>query len=380
MLWPDKHRPKGLSEVDYHHELSKRLQKMAASGDVGHLLLYGPSGAGKKTRVMAFLKELFGPGVEKVKQDRRIFKTPTRRTVEISTLSSNYHIELNPNDAGTADTFVVQEVIKEIAQFSPLHVNTSIQNQNKDINANKGKPTKSNFKVVFLSEADHLSRSAQHALRRTMEKYVSACRIILCCENVNKIIQPLRSRCLNIRVPAPTEEEICKVLSKVVKTEEKYQVSKNNGVGLDKGLALKIARHSKRNLRRALLMLQTCKVQHNVLVNVDPNVALPVPDWEKFIANMAKLLCQNQNTQVLLNARKGLYELLANCIPPSIILSTLCAELLRKVDDDLKHQINICAAHYDKRIQMGTKDIFHLEAFIAKFLVIYKNHLLKLYA
>eukprot|EP00511_Aplanochytrium_stocchinoi_P007311 CAMPEP_0204828304 /NCGR_PEP_ID=MMETSP1346-20131115/5995_1 /ASSEMBLY_ACC=CAM_ASM_000771 /TAXON_ID=215587 /ORGANISM="Aplanochytrium stocchinoi, Strain GSBS06" /LENGTH=349 /DNA_ID=CAMNT_0051957259 /DNA_START=202 /DNA_END=1248 /DNA_ORIENTATION=- len=349
---------------------------MAAAGDIPHLLFYGISGAGKKTRVLALLKELFGPGAEKIKQDRRVFKTPTNRTVEITTLSSNYHIELNPNDAGSADTFVVQEVIKEIAQFSPLHVNAAMQNQNKDESNSKPaeKKVKSDFKVVFLSEADHLSRNAQHALRRTMEKYVSSCRIIMCCENANKIIPPLRSRCLNIRVSAPTEEEIAKILNKIVNVEEKYQVNKNNSIGMNPALAMNIARHSKRNLRKALLMLQTCKVQHNMLAGADPNIPLPIPDWEKYITNMAKALCQNQNTQVLLNARKGLYDLLANCIPPSIILSTLCAELLRKVDDDLKHDVNKWAAHYDQRMQLGTKDIFHLEAFIAKFMVIYKNH------
>jgi len=48
--------------------------------------------------------------------DHREFKTPTNRTVEVTLLSSTYHQEINAADAGTADRFVVQEVIKEIAQ------------------------------------------------------------------------------------------------------------------------------------------------------------------------------------------------------------------------------------------------------------------------
>jgi replication factor C subunit 3/5 len=47
----------------------------AASGDFPHLLIYGPSGAGKKTRISATLKALFGPGVEKIKIDARVFQT-----------------------------------------------------------------------------------------------------------------------------------------------------------------------------------------------------------------------------------------------------------------------------------------------------------------
>ena len=61
-------------------------------------------------------------------------------------------------------------------------------------------------------EADHLSADAQHALRRTMEKYMAACRIILCANSTSKVIPAIRSRCLGVRVPAPKDEQIIQVL------------------------------------------------------------------------------------------------------------------------------------------------------------------------
>jgi replication factor C subunit 3/5 len=71
-------------------------------------------------RVMALLREIYGIGAERVKLEHRSFKTSTNRLIEITTLGSNYHIECNPSDAGNADRFVIQEVIKEIASHGVL--------------------------------------------------------------------------------------------------------------------------------------------------------------------------------------------------------------------------------------------------------------------
>lgn len=63
-------------------------------------------------------------------------------------------------------------------------------------------------KVVIINEADALTRDAQAALRRTMEKYMTNMRLIMCANNTSKIIAPIRSRCLLVRVAAPTDEEV----------------------------------------------------------------------------------------------------------------------------------------------------------------------------
>ena len=72
-LWVDKYRPISLSKLDYHKEQAERLQQMVAKGNFPHLLVYGPPGAGKKTRIMALLRELYGPGVEKLRMEHQNF-------------------------------------------------------------------------------------------------------------------------------------------------------------------------------------------------------------------------------------------------------------------------------------------------------------------
>jgi replication factor C subunit 3/5 len=70
-------------------------------GDFPHLLVYGPSGAGKKTRVMCILRELYGSGVEKLRIEHNNFTTPSNKKLEIISISSNYHIEVNPRSVAS---------------------------------------------------------------------------------------------------------------------------------------------------------------------------------------------------------------------------------------------------------------------------------------
>ncbi|CAM9737680.1 unnamed protein product [Chrysoparadoxa australica] len=355
MLWVDKYRPTTLAKIELHPGLSQRLKAMSEDGEIPHLLFYGPSGAGKKTRILALLKEIFGPGAGKVRLEHRTFKTPSNRSIEITTVASSYHIEISAADAGIYDRFVIQDIIKEIAGSQSLtSTMTSVGSGEPE------KRKKATFKVVLLMGVDRLTQQAQAALRRTMEKYTQSCRLILCCNSSAKVIEPVRSRCLGVRVPAPTVNDICQVLQ---------SISKKESIALPEPLAARMAEHSGRNLRKAVLMLESCKVQSYPFKTDQP---VPLADWEMYIQQIAKALTTEQNPQCLLETRAKLYELLANCIPADMILRTLSKELHKLTEDDIRHEVAHWSAFYEARLHQGSKEIFHLEAFVAKFLSLYK--------
>jgi replication factor C subunit 3/5 len=158
----------------------------------------------------------------------------------------------------------------------------------------------------------------------------------------------------------------------------KKAATKENLV-LPDALAVNLARESDRNLRKALLMLEAAKVQAGgaALTEHQP---LPTTDWELYIRQLAVDITREQSPQKLMAAREKMYELLVNCIPASTILKRLVAELLTSLDDSLKLQVLEWAAFYEHRIAMGSKEIFHLEAFVAKYMAIYKKYLNELFA
>ena len=316
-LWVDKHRPTTLDKLTVHGNVTKKLEGLAASDELPHLLFYGPNGAGKKTRVMALMREVFGPGVGRVKLEHRTIKVSPSKSVEISTLGSNYHIECNPSDAGNNDRFVVQEVIKEIASHGNL---SSGMGGGVGSSSDGAGGKQKSFKIVLLTEVDRLSKQAQAGLRRTMEKYSSSCRLVLIATHPSKIIEPVRSRCLGVRIPAPTTDMIADVLLETA-DKERVQVHlvacgeahvhlsliffsqpspsflfrhSSPPLQCPRELAMKIAVHSERNMRRALLMLEAARVQAPVLT---PDQVVQLPDWELYVCKLAREIMQTQSPQ-----------------------------------------------------------------------------------
>jgi len=153
-----------------------------------------------------------------------------------------------------------------------------------------------------------------------MEKYSKSCRIILCCESLSNVIDPLRSRCLKIRVPAPSKEELAVILG--VDNEKVPET---------------------RNIRRAQLKITEM-------------------EWELYVRKLAKEIKAGKD---ILKIREFLYSLLTNSIPPDIIFRTLTLELV-KIYEGCTTDIVTWGAHYQHHSIQGQKPIYHLEAFIAK--------------
>jgi replication factor C subunit 3/5 len=109
---------------------------------------------------------------------------------------------------------------------------------------------------------------------------------------------------------------------------------------------------------------------------VTDKTPIPPPDWDALIGQVAREIMEEHSPARILQVRAKLYDLLTHCIPPTTILKTLTFKLIPMVDDALKADVIRWSAFYEHRITMGSKVIFHLEAFVAKFMRILEEYLM----
>uniref|UniRef100_A0A0N4ZG43 Replication factor C subunit 3 n=1 Tax=Parastrongyloides trichosuri TaxID=131310 RepID=A0A0N4ZG43_PARTI len=332
-VFPTLKRSSKLKHLTFHKELNETLNGIVQYQDFGHLLFYGPPGGGRRTRIRCILKEIYGDQVSSIKIEKRELAPPTGKKFSYNIITSNCHVELTPSELGSSDKHVVQHVIKEMAQ-------------SKQLNESKQK----SFKVVVIFEADRLSKEAQHALRRTMEKYSVNCRIIMCVECLGRIIDPLRSRCLAIRVPSPSDEEICEALREAASMER-------NSCITDEHIQMCVEK-ANGNMRTALIELQMI-IQQKGDKNVRPQ------SYVQLIKDIAYNIATKQNKSSILECRKKFNELLTRCIPPKLIFQKLVSELTLITPENVHTKIWDIAVNSETRCLSGSKPIFHLEAFVA---------------
>jgi replication factor C subunit 2/4 len=170
----EKYRPIFLDDIVGNTETIERLKIIAKDGNMPHVIISGMPGIGKTTSILCLARQLLGDAYKEAV------------------------LELNASDERGID--VVRNRIKGFAQ--------------KKVTLPPGRQ-----KIVILDEADSMTSGAQQALRRTMEIYSSTTRFAFACNQSNKIIEPLQSRCAILRYSRLTDAQILRRLKQICEAE-----------------------------------------------------------------------------------------------------------------------------------------------------------------
>jgi len=291
MLLYDKYKPKDINFTFFNKKIYDMIKKMCNDESIPHLCFYGTNGSGKHTIVRILLEMIYNKDINILTDNIYTINGSGNKEVEISIKQSNFHVIITPNN-NNFDRYLIQDVVKKYAQEFPLNIFE----------------TKRQFKVILINNMDNLSYLAQTSLRRTMEKYSNTCRFIMICESLNKIIEPLQSRCLCIRINSPTDKELLKFLLQI-SYYEKIKPSLDD--------FSKIIQYSNGNIRTALLFLDQFKVYKYIQAGL----------YDEKIKKIGLLILTN-NILNIEKIREIIYSLLITNIPSSIILRNITANLL----------------------------------------------------
>jgi len=306
-MWSEKYRPVILAEMRNQVDVVNRLKRFAETKAMPHCLFAGPPGSGKTTAALCLAHDLFG-----------------ERFMDA-------FLELNASDARGID--VIRTTVKEFARIATI--------------------SEVPFKILVLDEADNMTADAQHALRRTMERYTDTCRFVLSCNYSGRIIEPIQSRCAIFRF-VPLEAEDVSAYVKIIAEKEHVHLT-------EPGLRA-LTESSEGDLRKAINTLQGAsslgkpideKVVYEVVGKAKPG------DVQELLDVAAK--------GDFLKAREKLRSMLVQQgLSGKDILKQIHSELLRMpIPEKSKIELIDAAGEIDYRLIQGADEEVQLSSLLA---------------
>lgn len=309
-----------------------------------HLIVYGQVGCGKDFLVNRLLERIYSKAGIELKEYEYTVTGYSNTKTKIMIKQSKHHIIIEPNSNGF-DKYLIQEIIQDYAKSELLNILKH----------------RKLFKIVIINKIDNLSYYAQASLRRTMEKYSNTCKFILISDQLSKIIEPLRSRCLMIRIPLPTEEQLLETL---------LHISDKENINISYKKLHEIIKKADNRVNNAICLLE----MHKYGITYDNN-------WELLIDNIIYMILDttiNNNKKLystMKKIREQFYILFITNISTQMMIRKIMMKLIEKIDNiNLRYNIIEITSIFEQRFNQGTRHIIHIEAYVTQLIKLFTNN------
>tara|TARA_Y100000991_G_scaffold211284_1_gene193626 strand:- start:503 stop:1576 length:1074 start_codon:yes stop_codon:yes gene_type:complete len=342
-----KYKPKKPDDYIYNRDIVNKIINFGKNGVLPNVIFHGPPGSGKHTIVLTFLSQLLTNNQELNMSiyNRSNFEYNVnyqdKNDITINIIKNNHYFELDADDYGYNDKKIFYNFISEISN------SVDVSNQK--------------YKIIIIKNADKLSSEAQYTLKRIMETNFKCFRIIFIVNNISLIDNAIKSRCIVIRIPGPTENDMHQIVQ---------NISKKENININDKQISELISMSDMNMNKFLLFFQCAFI--------NKKYEMPKDRLNIFFKDFINSIKKTKSTNID-QIRNKIYILLLHNTDIQELYNIITDEIIKEIKDvEIIKKLIKSAVYYNENCQLGYRDIYHFECYITYIINILNNNKIEL--
>ncbi len=333
------YQPYSFKELSFNNDLTNNLKKLVKNPL--NMIIYGPPGSGKRTRALAFINEIYN--LDGQVYSGRYLEDQVEKTKFVY-YRSNHHYEFTPTSFGGDDKNIMATYVSKLVEDPRFFTD--------------------DFHFIVVNHAEKLSPMAYQALRAIIEKKVYTARFVYITNNLSKMPDPIKSRCLSLRCPQPTKMDVVGMITQLGK-KDKLKITKH---AITKIISNSSILNGCIDLNKIFYLLQLSYPDRGRYTNTT------IPEFKLYekLVKYAQTSVTKVNLKLVNDIRAVIYELMVANIDLKEVYEYIVNHFMESIiyPDEIKMKIVELTAKSEYEMVLGNKEPIHLESYLYQIIAI----------